>query len=191
MLEKYDVILASNSPRRKQLLTELGVKFRTKTIPDLDESYPAEKLKGGEIPLFLAEKKALAYENIIGADTMVITADTIVWQEGSVLGKPKSREEAIAMLQSLSGNQHQVFTGVCVKTKERTELFVSEATVKFTQLAQDEIEFYVDNYKPFDKAGAYGIQEWIGYVGVEWIHGSFYNIMGLPVQELYKVLKQF
>lgn len=190
MLEKYDVILASNSPRRKQLLEGLGVKFRTQTIPGLDESYP-DDLQGGDIPLYLAKKKSSAYEEILQDNTMIITADTIVWHKGFVLGKPKSREQAIDMIKSLSGDSHQVYTGVCVKTKERTEAFFCESTVKFSQLTQAEIEYYVDNYKPFDKAGSYGIQEWIGYVGVESMTGSFYNIMGLPVHQLYAVLKDF
>ena len=190
MLEKYDIILASNSPRRKQLLEGLGIKFRTLTIPNLDESYP-DDLKGGEIPLYLAQKKSQAYEQLLQDETMIITADTIVWNDGHVLGKPKSREDAIRMLQSLSGHSHQVYTGACVKTKAKSVSFCCESTVKFSPLTLDEIEYYVDNYKPFDKAGSYGIQEWIGYVAVESMEGSFYNIMGLPVHQLYVTLKQF
>lgn len=191
MLENYDVILASNSPRRRQLLEGLGVEFRVQTIPGLDESYPEGELSGAEIPLYLARKKAEAYEPMMEESTMVITADTIVWHRGCVLGKPKSREHAVGMLRSLAGDSHQVFTGVCVRTRRREEVFCCESTVRFAQLTQEEIEYYVDNYKPFDKAGSYGVQEWIGYVGVESIEGSFYNIMGLPVQRLYNVLKRF
>ncbi|MCQ2195512.1 MAG: Maf-like protein [Paludibacteraceae bacterium] len=190
MLEKYDIILASNSPRRKELLGGLGVNFRVQTISGLDESYP-ETLQAGEIPLYLAKKKSSAYEQIMAANTMIITADTIVWHNNRVLGKPKSREQAIEMIRSLAGDNHKVFTGVCVKTKDREASFFCESSVKFAALTQAEIEYYVDNYKPFDKAGAYGIQEWIGYVGVESMVGSFYNIMGLPVHQLYAVLKSF
>ncbi|MCQ2231610.1 MAG: Maf-like protein [Paludibacteraceae bacterium] len=190
MLEKYKIILASNSPRRKELLGGLELSFEVKTIKGLEESYPAELVEG-EIPLFLARQKASAYDSMIEADTMIITADTIVWLGDEVMGKPKSREEAIRMLTKLAGNTHQVYTGVCVKTAEKEVCFVDRADVTFTQLTPEEIAFYVDKYKPFDKAGSYGVQEWIGYVAVERIVGSFYNIMGLPVQRLYQALKAF
>lgn len=190
MLEKYNVILASNSPRRKELLAGLEVNFEVKTIKGLEENYPSE-LKEGDIPLFLAKQKASAYESMMEDNTMIITADTIVWLDGEVMGKPKSREEAIEMIGKLAGNTHQVYTGVCVKTKEKEVCFVDRADVTFTALTSSEIEFYIDKYKPFDKAGSYGVQEWIGYVAVERIEGSFYNIMGLPVQRLYQALKNF
>lgn len=190
MLENYNVILASNSPRRHELLKGLEIDFKVKTIKDLDESYP-DSLIGEEIPLFLAQKKGSAYTSLLDEKTMIITADTIVWNENKVLGKPKDRDNALSMLRSLSGKTHKVFTGVCVKTLSKEITFVASSDVTFATLTDEEIEFYVDKYKPFDKAGAYGVQEWIGYVGVEHINGSFYNIMGLPVQRLYTELKKF
>lgn len=190
MLEKYHVILASNSPRRKELLSGLEIDFEVKTIKGLEENYPST-LREGEIPLYLARQKASAYDALIVDNEMIITADTIVWLEGEVMGKPKSREDAIEMIGKLSGHTHQVYTGVCVKTREKEVSFVDCADVTFTTLTREEIEFYVDKYKPFDKAGSYGVQEWIGYVAVERIQGSFYNIMGLPVQKLYQHLKCF
>ncbi|MBO4529156.1 MAG: septum formation protein Maf [Paludibacteraceae bacterium] len=188
MLENYNIILASNSPRRRELLAGLALPFQVKTIPGLEESYPSD-LKEGDIPLFLAKQKAHAYDSLMEEKTMVITADTIVWHNGEVLGKPKDRTDAIHMLQALSGDTHQVYTGVCVRTKEKEIAFVSRSDVKFAPLTDEEITFYVDHYHPFDKAGSYGVQEWIGYIAVEHINGSFYNIMGLPVQRLYKELK--
>ena len=189
MLENYRIILASNSPRRQELLKGLELNFEVITIPDLDESYP-ETLKGEEIPLFLARKKSKAYTSYLQNNELIITADTIVWFENQVLGKPESREDAIRMLQIMSGKTHQVFTGVCVKTKEKEVSFCVASDVRFARLTDEEIVFYVDKYKPFDKAGSYGVQEWIGYIGVEYICGSFYNIMGLPVQRLYRELKK-
>ena len=190
MLENYHIILASNSPRRQELLKGLELNFEIMTIPELDESYP-ETLKGKEIPLFLAQKKGAAYTSYLRDNVMIITADTIVWFENKVLGKPKDREDAIGMLQVMSGNMHQVFTGVCVKTKEKEVTFCVGSDVRFAKLTDEEIVYYVDKYKPYDKAGSYGVQEWIGYIGVEHINGSFYNIMGLPVQRLYGELKKF
>ncbi|HOI26762.1 MAG TPA: Maf-like protein [Paludibacteraceae bacterium] len=190
MLENYHIILASNSPRRHELLKGLELSFEVKTIKGLDESYP-DTLKGEEIPLFLAKKKGSAYTALLQDNTMIITADTIVWHENKVLGKPKDRQMAIDMIHSMSGKTHKVFTGVCIKTKEKEVTFVAFSDVTFANLTDEEIEFYVDKYKPFDKAGAYGVQEWIGYIGVEHINGSFYNIMGLPVQRLYTELKKF
>ncbi len=190
MLQKYNVILASNSPRRKELLAGLEVNFEVKTIKGLEENYP-DTLKEGDIPMYLAKQKAYAYQSLLDDKTLIITADTIVWLEGEVMGKPKNREEAIEMLGKLAGNTHRVYTGVCVKSKEKEVCFVDRADVTFSSLSQDEITFYIDQYKPFDKAGSYGVQEWIGYVAVERIDGSFYNIMGLPVHRLYQVLKEF
>ncbi|MCB9018402.1 MAG: septum formation protein Maf [Prevotellaceae bacterium] len=190
MLEKYHIILASNSPRRHELLKGLGLDFEVRTIAGLDESYP-KSLQGEEIPLFLAKKKGAAYTSLLNDKTMIITADTIVWHENRVLGKPKDRETALEMLRSMSGKTHKVFTGVCIKTILKEVTFVASSDVTFSTLAEEDIEFYVDKYGPFDKAGAYGVQEWIGYVGVEHINGSFYNIMGLPVQRLYTELKKF
>lgn len=190
MLEQYRIILASNSPRRKELLAGLGISFDVLTIPGIDESYP-DTLVGGDIPVYLAKKKSEAYNDILRDNLLVITADTIVWHNGKVLGKPKDRREAIEMLTELSGDSHIVYTGVCVRTKDKEVSFFTESEVFFDELTSTEIEYYVDNYKPYDKAGSYGIQEWIGYVGVKRIEGSYFNIMGLPIQRLYKELKRF
>ena len=190
MLEQYRIILASNSPRRKELLAGLGISFDVLTIPGIDESYP-DTLVGGDIPVYLAKKKSEAYNDILRDNLLVITADTIVWHNGKVLGKPKDRREAIEMLTELSGDSHIVYTGVCVRTKDKEVSFFTESEVFFDELTSSEIEYYVDNYKPYDKAGSYGIQEWIGYVGVKRIEGSYFNIMGLPIQRLYKELKRF
>jgi septum formation protein len=184
------IILASNSPRRKELLGGLDIPFEVITINGLDESF-SEDLKGEEIPLFLSEKKSEAYSEFWSKpETIVITADTIVWMNDKVLGKPKSREEALEMLRSMSGKSHYVYTGVCVRSAEKKVSFVCSSEVRFANLDETEIEYYVDKYQPYDKAGSYGVQEWIGYIGVEHINGSFYNIMGLPIQRLYTVMKK-
>ncbi len=184
------IILASNSPRRKELLGGLDIPFEVITINGLDESF-SEDLKGEEIPLFLSEKKSEAYSEFWSKpETIVITADTIVWMNDKVLGKPKSKEEALEMLRSMSGKSHYVYTGVCVRSAEKKVSFVCSSEVRFANLDESEIEYYVDKYQPYDKAGSYGVQEWIGYIGVEHINGSFYNIMGLPIQRLYTVMKK-
>ena len=188
-LKKYKVILASNSPRRKELLSGLGIEYQVKAMPDVDESFP-DTLVGEEIPAFIAQAKANAYQSVMGADELVITADTIVWIDNEVLGKPESREDAIDMLRKLSGASHQVITGVCITTVDWQKCFTATTDVTFAQLTDEEIEYYVDNYAPMDKAGAYGVQEWIGYVAAESISGSFYNVMGLPIQRLYGELKK-
>ncbi len=190
LVEGYKVILASNSPRRKELLGGLGIPFEVRTLKDIDESYP-DSLRGEEIPMFISGKKAEAYKQAMADDEMIITADTIVYDHGQVLGKPKDREEAICMLRQLSGHAHEVITGVSIVTKEKTRQFASTSKVYFDTLADDEIIYYVDNYHPFDKAGAYGVQEWIGYVAVTRIEGSYFNVMGLPIQRLYTELKSF
>lgn len=190
LVEGYKVILASNSPRRKELLGGLGIPFEVRTLQDIDESYP-DSLRGEEIPMFISGKKAEAYKQKMADDEMIITADTIVYDHGQVLGKPKDREEAISMLRQLSGHAHEVITGVSIVTKEKTRQFASTSKVYFDTLADDEIIYYVDNYHPFDKAGAYGVQEWIGYVAVTRIEGSYFNVMGLPIQRLYTELKSF
>jgi septum formation protein len=190
LVEGYKVILASNSPRRKELLGGLGIPFEVRTLQDIDESYP-DSLRGEEIPMFISGKKAEAYKQAMADDEMIITADTIVYDHGQVLGKPKDREEAICMLRQLSGHAHEVITGVSIVTKEKTRQFASTSKVYFDTLADDEIIYYVDNYHPFDKAGAYGVQEWIGYVAVTRIEGSYFNVMGLPIQRLYTELKSF
>ena len=189
-IQNYHSILGSNSPRRRELLAGLDLDFEVKVIPGLEEHYPAT-LQPEEIPVFLAQQKAEAYIPTLPEKTLLITADTIVWNRNEVIGKPKNREEAIRMLQSLSGHEHHVVTGVCLTTTEKQKAFSVISAVKFATLTDEEIGYYVDKYQPFDKAGAYGIQEWIGYVGVESINGSFYNIMGLPVQRLYQELKKF
>ena len=189
-IQNYHIILGSNSPRRRELLAGLDLDFEVKVIPGLEEHYPAT-LQPEEIPVFLAKQKAAAYIPTLPEKTLLITADTIVWNRNEVIGKPKNREDAIQMLQSLSGHEHHVVTGVCLTTTEKQKAFSVISAVKFATLTDEEIGYYVDKYQPFDKAGAYGIQEWIGYVGVESISGSFYNVMGLPVQRLYQELKRF
>ena len=188
-LDKYQIILASNSPRRKELMSGLGVDYVVRTLPDVDESYPAD-LAGAAIPEYISRKKADAYRSIMQPGELLITADTIVWLDGKVLGKPEGREGAVEMLRSLSGKSHQVFTGVCLTTTEWQKSFTSASDVEFDVLSEEEIRYYVDKYQPMDKAGAYGVQEWIGYIGVKSISGSFYNIMGLPIQKLYGELKK-
>ena len=187
-LKKYKVVLASNSPRRKELLSGLGIDYVIKTLPDIDESYP-EHLSEEEIPAHIAVNKANAYKDIMADDELLITADTIVWKDGEVLGKPEDREDAMQMLRKLSGKKHLVITGVCLATTKWQKPFTATTEVTFAVLSDDEIAYYVDHYKPIDKAGAYGVQEWIGYVGVESIIGSFYNVMGLPIQRLYGELR--
>lgn len=189
-LSKYKIILGSNSPRRKELLSGLDIKFNVKVISGLEENYP-ETLDPQEIPVFLSKQKAEAYLSSLDDTMLLITADTIVWNGNAVIGKPKNRAEAIQMLRSLSGHEHHVVTGVCLTTTKKQLTFSVISSVRFASLNDEEIIYYVDKYKPFDKAGAYGIQEWIGYVGVESISGSFYNVMGLPVQRLYQELKTF
>lgn len=189
-LKKYKIVLASNSPRRKELLGGLGLPFEVKTKQGIDESYP-EGLNGEQIALHISKKKAEAYKCDMADDELIITADTIVYVDGEVLGKPKDKDDARRMFKLMSGREHQVITGVCVVTKEKTVQFASVTDVTFTQLDDEEIDYYINNYKPYDKAGAYGIQEWIGYVGITGIRGSYFNVVGLPVQRLYTALKQF
>ncbi|MDR1601490.1 MAG: Maf family nucleotide pyrophosphatase [Tannerella sp.] len=190
MLENYHIILASNSPRRRELLGGLGLAFDVCVIPGIDESYPAE-LPPMEIPVFIARRKAGAYIPCMKANDLIITADTIVALDGGILEKPCDRDDAVRMLKKLSGRTHTVVTGVVVTAAHRQIDFSVASDVVFAALDDDEINYYVDTHHPYDKAGAYGIQEWIGYVGVQAIHGSFYNVMGLPVQRLYQELKVF
>ena len=189
LVEGYKVILASNSPRRKELLGGLGIDFEVRTLSDIDESYP-NALRGEDIPMFISGKKAEAYKQGMADDEMIITADTIVYDNGQVLGKPKNRGEAVQMPKGLSGHAHEVITGVSIVTKKKTVQFASTSKVTFAALTDEEIAYYVDTYKPYDKAGAYGIQEWIGYVAVTRIEGSYFNVMGLPIQKLYSELKK-
>ena len=186
----HKIILASNSPRRKELLAGLDVDFSVRVIPDIDESYPAE-LPTAQIAEYISKKKARAYQQQMATDELVITADTVVILGQQVMGKPKDADEACAMLRLLSGQTHQVITGVTLTTTERTVSFSVETDVTFKTLSDDEINYYVEKYRPFDKAGAYGIQEWIGHIGVTGLKGSFYNVMGLPVQRIYEALRTF
>ena len=189
-LRNYDIILASNSPRRKELLQRLGLPFKVRTLFGVDESFP-ENLRGEDIALYIARKKADAYKSSMSSKELLITADTIVCLDGVVMGKPYGAENAKTILRQLSGRVHQVITGVTVLTQVKQESFAVTSHVKFANVTEDEIDYYVDNYLPFDKAGAYGIQEWFGLVAVEELRGSYFNVMGLPVQRLYTVLKQF
>lgn len=182
------IVLASGSPRRKELLAGLGLEFEVRLLQGIDESYP-EGLSGEEIAMHIASQKAEAYRPTLTADEMVITADTIVYLKGRVLGKPKDEAEAHQMLRDLSGKTHQVITGVTILTQQTTKTFASVSSVTFANLSDEEIDHYVTHYHPTDKAGAYGIQEWIGFIGVERIEGSYFNVMGLPVQRLYTELK--
>lgn len=190
-LKQYHIILASNSPRRKELLGGLDIPFDVKVIPGIDESCPSD-LKGSEIPQYLSRKKAEAYVTDMSDHDLIITADTIVWVDGkTVLGKPTDEADACRMLRLLSGKTHEVITGVTIMTRQKKVTFAVESQVTFDELGEDEISYYVSHYRPMDKAGAYGIQEWIGYVGVTALSGSYFNVMGLPVQRLYKELKSF
>lgn len=188
-LSKYNIILASKSPRRHFLLTELGIEFHTKT-KDTAEDFPPILVKE-EIPLYLSRIKAKAFEEELQEKDLVITADTIVWVDNKVLNKPSDDAEAIKMLQTLSGKMHEVYTAVCLKSKKKTRSFFAKTNVYFKNLTEQEISYYVEQFKPFDKAGAYGAQEWIGYIAVEKIEGSYFNVMGLPVKEIYEELIKF
>ena len=186
----YHFILASQSPRRQFLLGEIGLEFEIQ-VKTTDETYP-DHLLCEEIALHVSRVKAEAFSfNELPPDSLVITADTIVWLEGECIGKPDDEAHAREMLGKLSGKKHTVATGVCLRTRDKEHLFYVNTDVYFRKLEPEEIDYYVQHYKPFDKAGAYGIQEWIGYIGVERIDGSYYNVMGLPVQRLYCELKQF
>ena len=189
-LKKYAILLASNSPRRKELLAGLEVDYTVTALPDIDESFPSNLAKE-EIPQYIARNKAEAYRSQMAENTLLITADTIVWCDGLVLGKPNRPDEAYAMIRTLSGKTHQVITGVCIQSKEQSRSFASVTDVTFSALTEQEIKHYVDQYQPMDKAGSYGIQEWIGFIGVTAINGCYYNVMGLPVQQLYTELKTF
>jgi septum formation protein len=188
--KRYKIYLCSNSPRRRELLTQLQVPFEVMTSKDVDEVYPST-LSAERIPEYLANLKADAYLEDIDSDTLLITADTVVISDGAILGKPKDSDDAKSMLRNLSGKTHKVITGVAIVTKEKRVSFSVATDVTFADITDEEIAYYVDNFHPMDKAGAYGIQEWIGCVAVESISGSFYNVMGLPVQRLYRELKQF
>jgi septum formation protein len=188
-LNRYRIILASRSPRRQQLLLELGLPFDV-VIRDYNETCP-ENLTGEAIPLFLAREKAMSFRNEISDNEIVITADTIVWCNNKVLGKPVDPDDARRMITELSGNTHEVITGVTLLSSGKEKTFSDTTRVKFEALTEEEITYYIDTFKPYDKAGAYGIQEWIGVAACSHIEGSYFNVVGLPVQKLYKELQEF
>ncbi len=188
-LNNYHIILASQSPRRAERLRGLNIPFDIQKV-DVEESYPAQMV-GVDIPMYLAEETADAFVDKMDNNTLLITADTIVWHEGCVFGKPTDKADATRMLKALSGKTHQVITGVCISTLLKRKTFHVISEVRFSRLSPEEIEYYLQNFQPYDKAGAYGIQEWIGYIGVEYIEGSYFNVMGLPIQRLYTELKRW
>ena len=183
-------VLASNSPRRKELLAGIDIPFEVRVLDNIDESYP-ETLPTKEIAGYISKKKADAYRQTMADDELIITADTIVVLGQEVMGKPKDDEDARRMLWELSGKTHQVITGVCLTTKDKQSNFSVETDVTFKTLSEEEIDYYVAHYRPLDKAGAYGIHEWIGHIGVTGLNGSYFNVMGLPVQRIYEALKAF
>lgn len=185
----FELFLASQSPRRQQLLRDLGIDFNLLKI-DVDENFP-EQLKREQIPLYLSELKAKTAQQQLRDNQVCLTADTIVWLDDHVLNKAGNAHEAAAMLQSISGRKHEVITACSLSSRKHIQSFFAVTEVYFRQISDDEIQYYIQHYKPFDKAGAYGIQEWIGFVGVERINGSFYNVVGLPVFELYAALRDF
>ena len=189
-LKNYHIILASNSPRRRELLGGLGLPFEVKVLPDIEESYPND-LTVSQIAEYISTEKAAAYRELMADNDLIITADTVVIVGDEVMGKPVDAADARRMLKKLSGVTHQVTTGVCLTTKTNQRHFSVTTDVTFKQLTDEEINHYIEVYKPYDKAGAYGIQEWIGYVGVTCLHGSYFNVMGLPVQRIYKELATF
>lgn len=189
-LKKYKIILASHSPRRRELLAGLDIDYTVRVPEGVDESYPPG-MAAHDIPLYIAREKAAASRAFMSADELVITADTVVLIDGRVLGKPADEAEARDMLRTLSGRTHHVVTGVCLTTAARQSAFDVDTAVTFKTLTEEEIDYYVPRYRPLDKAGAYGVQEWIGYVAVTALQGSFYNVMGLPVQRIYDELRTF
>lgn len=189
-IENYHIILASNSPRRRELLSGLDLHYEVKVLPDIEESYP-QNLPTEEIPLYIAAEKAAAYKSLMKDNDLIITADTVVVLGSEVLGKPSDHDEARRMLRKLSGQTHQVITGVCLMTCNKERSFGVTTDVTFKELTDEEINYYVEKYQPLDKAGAYGIQEWIGYIGVTGLNGSYFNVMGLPVQRIYNELQNF
>ena len=185
----WKILLASQSPRRRDLIQRLNLLVEIIQIPETDESFP-EDMDPFNVPVYLARQKAMGFKGSLKENEVLLTADTIVLCKNSIINKPQDRWEAIDMLKGLAGNNHTVITGVCLKLLNRETTFYSTTEVYFSQLSEEEIVYYVDKYKPYDKAGAYGIQEWIGYIGVEKIEGSFFNVMGLPLHRLYEELKK-
>lgn len=190
MLENYNIILGSGSPRRKELLGGLGVHFSVLVRKGISEDYPAS-LSAHQVAQYIAEEKMSAYTDLLVDNTVVITADTVVICDNEIMGKPADEAEAKSMLRKLGGKTHQVTTGVCIASKDKRKSFHVTTDVTFKSLSEEEIDYYISNYKPFDKAGAYGIQEWIGYIGVTSLSGSYFNVMGLPVQRIYEILREF
>lgn len=188
-MKNYKILLASSSPRRQEILKDANIDFSIVKLLNNDESFPNTVFREN-IPIFIAQKKSQQYSDL-KKNEVLITADTIVWIDNKVLGKPNSFEDAFYMLKLLSNREHFVFTGVCLRTLNKEKTFFAETIVKFAKISNNDIKFYIENFKPYDKAGAYGIQEWIGKIAVESISGSFYNVMGLPIQKLIKELKYF
>lgn len=188
-LKDYNIILASGSPRRQKFLKDLDIDFEVR-LKDVEEIYP-EHLKGAEITDFLAELKASALTDTLSDNDILITSDTIVWHENKALGKPKDKEDAFEMLKSLSGKTHEVITSVCIKNNRKSDTFNEVTKVTFNPLNDNEIEYYLENYQPYDKAGAYGIQEWIGLIAIANIEGSYVNVVGMPVDKVYNHLTNF
>lgn len=188
-LKKYHLILASNSPRRSELLKGLDVDFEIRVLSDIKEDYPSS-LVSADVPEYIASEKADAYVKTLSTNELVITADTVVIIDGQILGKPKDGDDACRMLRLLSGKTHEVTTGVCLLTTDFRRTFSVTSKVTFAQLADTDIKYYVKTYQPLDKAGAYGIQEWIGYIGVTALEGSYFNVMGLPVQRIFSELRK-
>jgi septum formation protein len=186
-LKDYQIVLASNSPRRRELMSDAGFTFNVAEKYEIDEVYPSDMV-AEEVAEYLSRLKSEGYPHPLTESQILITADTVVIVGDQILGKPTDRADAQRMLQMLSGCSHKVITGVTIRTASRTHSFSSVTSVEFRRMSAEEIDYYIDNYAPYDKAGAYGIQEWIGYVGIERIEGSFYNVMGLPVQRLYAEL---
>ena len=190
IMKAKKIILASNSPRRRELLAGLDISFEVKVIPGIDESYP-EDLPAVEVPQYISKAKADAYLGMIDNDPMVITADTVVVLDDEILGKPVDDDDARRILHKLSGKTHQVITGVCLTSLDKQRVFAVTTGVTFKQFTEQEIDYYVSHYHPLDKAGAYGIQEWIGHIGVTALNGSYFNVMGLPVQRIYMEMQDF
>ena len=188
--KNYKIILASKSPRRQYLLKEIGLNFEVKVIEDIPEVYP-DNIEMKDVPVYLSELKSSSWDKEINDNTIVITADTIVLLNNKVINKPESYAEAEEMLKRLSGNMHYVITGVCIRSKNKKVVFDDTTKVYFNNLTDKEIKWYVDNYKPYDKAGAYGVQEWIGYIGINKLEGSYFNVMGLPIHRVYEELMKF
>ena len=185
MTKQYKYVLASNSPRRRELMAGLGVEFEVRVMKGISESYPAD-LPAADVPAYISREKAAAYT--VASDELLVTADTVVIVDNQILGKPADAADAHRMLRLISGRSHEVVTGVCLTTADKQRVFSVVSEVTFKDLTDDEIDYYIEHYRPFDKAGAYGIQEWIGYVGVTALHGSYFNVMGLPVQRIYEEL---